>query len=270
MSTQLFRPYSIEAARLGESLSYVLVFGVDKVNKNPLIRKPKCSYWGNWKCKRSLHLRGSFVEGKLTRMSASYSVTHIDWPLGRMNGPAIQRSVKTLGQLNGIFLDPEAWSSLDPDIPVYTVQWQEPHPPGTPGELSWGSTCLEPGRVGDEYFMTRGHFHAKRHCAEYYCTAQGHGMLLLMDENRNSRVEVMTPGSLHHIPGHTAHRTVNTGETPLLFWACWPGDAGHDYETIARHNFSARILHRNGGPEVCHEASQPVWQTAPKLETAKK
>jgi glucose-6-phosphate isomerase len=43
---------------------------------------------------------------------------------------------------------------------------------------------------------------------------------------------------------------VNTGEKALLFWACWPSDAGHDYETIAKQNFSARVFQRKGEPEV--------------------
>jgi glucose-6-phosphate isomerase len=101
--------------------------------------------------------------------------------------------------------------------------------------------------------MTRGHFHARRDRAEFYTTVQGEGMLILMDEDRSTRVEIMSPGSLHYIPGYTAHRTVNTGDSPLVFWACWPSDAGHDYETIAERSFGARVLRRNGVPEVVYE-----------------
>src|SRR6185437_15999218 len=38
-----------------------------------------------------------------------------------------------------------------------------------------GTTFIEPGCVGDEYFMTKGHFHAKRNRGEYYVTAAGSG-----------------------------------------------------------------------------------------------
>ncbi len=51
----------------------------------------------------------------------------------------------------------------------------------------------------------------------------------------------MVPGSLHYIPGHTAHRVVNTGDQILKFGACWPSDAGHNYETITSQGFSARV-----------------------------
>lgn len=98
--------------------------------------------------------------------------------------------------------------------------------------------------------MTRGHFHEKREAAEYYWGISGNGLLLLMDEDRSHRVEAVSPGSLHYIPGWTAHRVVNTGDEPLRFGACWPADAGHDYDTIARDGFSARIFCRDGVPVV--------------------
>jgi glucose-6-phosphate isomerase len=180
-------------------------------------------------------------------------VNHLDWAAGRMEGLTTQRSVKTLGQLAGVFLDSEEWVSMPQEATVYTVEWQQSVPQDTPGGLYWGSTRIEPGLVGDEYFMTRGHFHARRDRAEYYCTVQGEGMLLLMDEARQTRVERMVPGTLHYIPGHTAHRAVNVGANPLLFWACWPSDAGHDYETIAKQHFSVRIVRRHGRPEVIQE-----------------
>lgn len=174
----------------------------------------------------------------------------IDWPNGKFHGAGAVRFVKKIGDMEGIFEDSQAWQSIDPETVVYSVEWEEKTKAGTVGGLFWGATVIEPGRVGDEYFMTRGHFHAKRDRGEYYTTVQGKGMLVLMDEERGGRVEIMSPGSLHYIPGHTAHRSVNTGDTPLIFWACWPSDAGHDYDTIERYGFSTRVVSRNGMPEV--------------------
>jgi glucose-6-phosphate isomerase len=182
----------------------------------------------------------------------------VDWLLGDMHGMPMQHSVKNLGHLVGVFHDREAWQSMDPQTVVYSVQWQEPVLPNTEGGLFWGSTTIEAGRVGDEYFMTRGHFHAKRDRGEYYCTVQGKGMLILMGEDRLSRVEIMSPGSLHYISGHTAHRAVNTGDVPLVFWACWPSDAGHDYDAIAKEHFSVRVLERGGIPEFVPEEPQAI------------
>lgn len=180
-------------------------------------------------------------------------ITCVDWLTGRMSGGSVQGFVRKIGQLGGIFGDQNAWSSMDPETVVYSVQWQEPVAQETEGGLFWGSTTIEPGRVGDEYYMTRGHFHARRDRAEFYGTVQGEGMLVLMDEDWSPRVERMSPGSLHYIPGHTAHRAVNIGESPLVFWACWPCDAGHDYDTIAQRSFGVRVLQKGGAPDVVYE-----------------
>ncbi len=184
------------------------------------------------------------------RGTFSEDAVRIDWSSGSLESPSKHRSVKRLGDLVGIFLDQQAWSSMSPGTPVYSVEWQQPVPEDTPAGLFWGSTRIEPGKVGSEYFMTRGHFHARRDRGEYYCVVQGRGMLLLMNEERRTRIEIMSPGSLHYIPAHTAHRAVNTGAEALVFWACWPSDAGHDYETIAKRHFSARVFEREGEPEV--------------------
>ena len=177
----------------------------------------------------------------------------LDWPNGIVHGFEIRKSVTRLGQLNGIFQDQAAWHAMNPDTVVYSVQCHQPVHPETTGGLFWGSTTIEPGCVGSEYFMTRGHFHAQRDRGEYYATVQGAGMLLLMGEDRLVRVEIMSPGSLHYIAGYTAHRAINTGEDPLVFWSCWPSDAGHDYETIARHGFPVQIVNQNGAPAIVEE-----------------
>ena len=75
-------------------------------------------------------------------------------------------------------------------------------------------------------------------------------MLLLMDENKKTWVEKMYPGSLHYIKGHIAHRTINTGKIPLSFGACWPSDAGHNYQEIQDNGFSARIMEIDGKPQL--------------------
>jgi glucose-6-phosphate isomerase len=96
--------------------------------------------------------------------------------------------------------------------------------------------------------MTHGHFHLKRNRTEYYGTIEGQGALILMDENRETRMELMSAGSLHFIPPNTAHRVANIGNVPLRFVACWPSDAGHDYESIRDEGFGARLLNVNGRP----------------------
>lgn len=174
----------------------------------------------------------------------------IDFLTGRLEGRAVAEITRTLGDLAGIFRDTAARKALDPSTVVYRVQSYQPVPEGTEGGLFWGTTFLEPGLVGDEYFMTKGHLHSKRERGEYYVTVSGQGALILMAEDRTTRFEVMTPGSVHYIPGRTAHRVANTGRETLSFTACWPSDSGHDYETIARLGFSARLLMVDGEPRL--------------------
>ena len=65
---------------------------------------------------------------------------------------------------------------------------------GTPGGLFWGTTFLQPGLAGDEYFMTHGHFHAQVHRAEIYATIRGTGALILMSEDGQTWLQDMHPG----------------------------------------------------------------------------
>ncbi len=172
----------------------------------------------------------------------------MDWATGMLAGNSLQTSQKTLGQIRALFHDQQAARHMSADLELYCVQFYTPVKEGIEGGLFWGSTIIQPGKVGDEYYMTKGHFHRLRNRAEYYATFHGEGALLLMDEGGATRYEKMSPGSVHYIPGHTAHRVANTGSTPLVFSACWPSDSGHDYETIEREGFGARMLERDGKP----------------------
>lgn len=173
---------------------------------------------------------------------------YTDWLTGTIRGEGVKESHKTLGQLSGIFHDEQARLTMDPLTEVYRVRYWNPVPEGTAGGLFWGTTILHPGLVGDEYFMTHGHFHAVRDRAEIYATVKGNGILILMSEAGECRTQPLTPGSVHYIPGTVAHRVVNTGDEPLVFLASWPSDAGHDYGSIVNSGFTRRILRRNGAP----------------------
>jgi len=172
----------------------------------------------------------------------------VNWADGALQVSGLKVSEKKLGQLTGIFRDQQAWQQLDPETIVYRVWWWEPVPSGTEGGLFWGITEIQPGRVGDEYFMTRGHWHAVRNRAEFYGTVAGSGKLVLTDCGGRTWFEDMTPGSLHYVAGEVAHRIANTGDAPLRVIACWPSDAGHDYEVAGGRGFGARIIEERGVP----------------------
>jgi glucose-6-phosphate isomerase len=174
--------------------------------------------------------------------------TMVEWASGHLSGEGIEVAVKTIGQLAGLFHDEPARRAMDPNTEVYRVHFWKPVPDGTTGGLFWGSTILQPGRVGDEYFMTHGHFHGVRDRAEFYATVKGAGALLFMDEGGPTWNQTMNPGTVHYIPGKVAHRVINTGNEPLVFLASWPSDAGHDYASIRTMGFTKRLVLRNGEP----------------------
>ncbi|MDE3179043.1 MAG: glucose-6-phosphate isomerase, partial [Acidobacteriota bacterium] len=153
----------------------------------------------------------------------------IDFSTGQLSGPGIVSIERTIGEMAGIFLDERARQAIDTEFVIYRMQEYAPDNKGGAAGLYWGRTSIEPGLVGAEYFMTKGHLHVKRDRSEFYVTAEGSGALILMDEDAETTLESMQRGSVHYISGFAAHRVANTGNSPLSFIACWMSDAGHDY-----------------------------------------
>jgi len=165
-------------------------------------------------------------------------------------GQEIVHSTRTLGELRSIFEQGDRITAQQANELVYNVSSYLPDKERTPGGLYFGVTNLRPGLVGDEYFMTKGHFHANMDTAEYYWGIEGEGVLILMDEQGNIKGERMFPGSLHYISSRVAHRVANVSDATLSFGACWPSNAGHDYDSIAQNGFSARLKKINGAPQL--------------------
>jgi glucose-6-phosphate isomerase len=175
--------------------------------------------------------------------------TFFDSATGVLWGEAVSGSRRYIKELKEIFHDAKSWERMDGDTPVYAVEIHEPVKNIT-GGLLFGISRIFPGKVGNEYFMTKGHFHVLRDRAEYYWGIAGKGVLLCMDSSRQTRAFEVKPGSLHYIPGNIAHRLINTGNKELTVGACWPSDAGHDYESILKGGFAARIIEKDGQPLV--------------------
>ncbi|MGP4016566.1 glucose-6-phosphate isomerase family protein [Saccharopolyspora sp. 5N708] len=115
---------------------------------------------------------------------------------------------------------------------------------------------LEPGRVGDEYFMTRGHLHAVADRAELYFGLAGHGVMLLDTLDGGSEAIEINPGQAVYVPGHWVHRSVNVGAERLVTLFCYAADAGQDYD----------IIERAGGMRNLVVATGDGWTTKPNPE----
>jgi glucose-6-phosphate isomerase, archaeal len=156
-------------------------------------------------------------------------------------------SRRSLAELGGLYLA-EPPTPTTPDPLVYQVFPVEV--PATNANISCSTTRLEPGDVGGEYFMTKGHFHRIRDRGEFYLGIAGEGRLLLATEDGQWTVEPLRRGTMTYIPGGWAHRSVNVGDEPLVFLAAYIADAGYDYETIERDGFPVRIMRGADGPVV--------------------
>lgn len=166
-------------------------------------------------------------------------------------GAGASRVERRLSDMRGYFADEIAYQArLSEDDPIlYTVENVETF--ASEGDLYYGIGMIAPGRIGGEYFMTKGHYHQWREAAEFYIGLQGEGFMLLEHEQtQETRMLPLTPNCAVYVPGYTAHRTVNTGNTPLTYLGICPARAGHDYGTIVERNFLHVIVAQNGHPTL--------------------
>ncbi|MEN8117989.1 MAG: glucose-6-phosphate isomerase family protein [Bacteroidota bacterium] len=172
--------------------------------------------------------------------------TEISYLNDKIQGKAVDFLTRTFDNIKDIFEDSSSLTEEDKAKIAYEVESFLPEKEGTEGGLFFGMTRLMQGKVGEEYNMTKGHFHSKIGTAEFYWGIEGQGLLLLMDGNRNVTAQKVYPGSLNYVPRSIAHRMVNIGNKVLAFGACWPSDAGHDYGTIAEQGFAAKVVEQDG------------------------
>jgi glucose-6-phosphate isomerase, archaeal len=163
--------------------------------------------------------------------------------------PGVVSVKRHLSDLRGCFADAAAYErAVAASNPlVYSVAAVEPA--SGDGDLHYGIGLIMPGRVEDEYFMTKGHLHSWREAAEIYIGLSGEGMMLLEDEaSGESRTVPLRPHHAVYVPGRTAHRTMNTGLAPLTYIGVYAAKAGHDYGVIASRNFRCVVVERAGRP----------------------
>ncbi len=164
---------------------------------------------------------------------------------GTLQGGSV--TTRRLSDLRGVFADVEAYEhelNAD-DAVIYTVESLEPG--DGQGDLHFGIGRIMPGRVGNEYYMTKGHLHRWREAAEVYIGLSGTGIMLLEDEaGSESRSLPLAPNLIVYVPGYVAHRTINTGSEPLVYLGVFPAQAGHDYGAIAGRNFRMVVVDRDG------------------------
>ena len=171
--------------------------------------------------------------------------------------PNATPTTRRLGQMAGMYHDGAAFARAVEGGDPLVYEFYELGLPETAGDLAFGTTILYPGLVGDEYFMTKGHFHTILDTAEVYYCLSGQGGMLMESPEGDVQWVTFTPGGACYVPKRYAHRSVNTGTEPLVMFFVFRADAGHDYGTIETKGFRKLVVARDGQPAL---VDNPNWK----------
>ncbi len=165
---------------------------------------------------------------------------------------------RQLSSLKGYFLDQHAFAAaLDQgDAIVYEVY--ELQRPQVAGEMLQGVSIIHPGKIGREFYMTKGHFHAVLDTAEVYYCLGGEGYMVMETPEGEAKVEPLSPGKVLYVPPRWAHRSVCTSrQQSLALFFIYPGHSGHDYGTIETQGFRKLVMDSDNGIEI---VDNPRWK----------
>lgn len=183
--------------------------------------------------------------------------TLIDFDLH--DGLSAQRATlkRRLSNMKGMFHDREALASAIAADDRLVYEFFDMGVPETSGDVAYGTSITYPGKVGDEYHMTKGHFHTVLDTAEVYYCLRGHGVMMMESPEGEVEVQELVPGKAVYVPGRFAHRSINVSASePLITFFAFPGHAGHDYGSIETQGFRKLVVERDGKPAL---VDNPNW-----------
>jgi len=166
-------------------------------------------------------------------------------------------SKRLLSQMKGMFFNQKAYESALEKEDKMVYEFYELDLPSTDGNLLFGTSIVYPGKIGDEYHMTKGHFHTILDTAEVYYCLSGEGYLMMENPEGDWKAEKFTPGQAVYAPGRYAHRSINTGTEPLVTFFVFRSDAGHDYGTIETKGFRHLVVEQDGKEKIIEN---PNWK----------
>ena len=172
----------------------------------------------------------------------------------------VPSSKRRLSEIRGIFNDAgkarEILAREDPLVYEFYELGLIEHP----GDLSFGTSIVYPGKVGSEYYMTKGHFHTILDTSEVYYCLKGRGCMMMENPEGEWYAQELTPGRALYVAKRFAHRSINVGSEPLVTFFVYRGDAGPDYGTIATKGYRKLIVEKDGKPAV---VDNPKWMAQP-------
>ena len=169
---------------------------------------------------------------------------------------------RRLSAMSGQYLDQDAYHRMLKAENQILYEVYELQRPEIEGELLHGISIVHPGKVGDEYFMTKGHFHKILETGEVYHCLKGHGFIVMENPEGDSAIEEVYPGRVLYVPPRWAHRSVNVSHSEnLVTLFVYPGNSGHDYRTIEQQGFRKLVLEKDGKPVI---VDNPRWSPPEK------
>lgn len=184
-------------------------------------------------------------------------VLDFDLLTGLCKSGKVKPSERHVSNLLTQFADEEAAKKMVAEGDPLLYEFYELDLPEEPGVLRFGTTTLYPGKVGNEYFMTKGHFHTILDTSEVYYTLSGHGLMMMETPEGAVDCKELTPGDALYVPGRWAHRSINIGAEPLVMFFVFRSDAGHDYGTIEKKGYRKLIVEQDGKPVMI---PNPKWE----------
>lgn len=117
-------------------------------------------------------------------------------------------------------------------------------------ESGWvNKTIIYPGRLGNEYPKTFGHYHSTNEM-EVYKVIKGEGFLLKQNDQEAVLVK-LSPGVQYRITSQWGHCLINTGQTDLVVLDNWSwGHKDSDYDPIKNaHGMAYYLIEDKGFPK---------------------
>jgi glucose-6-phosphate isomerase len=168
-----------------------------------------------------------------------------------------ESSKRYVSSMRGMYADEAATEELISSGDPLVYEFYEMGAPEKDSDLAFGSSITYPGKVGNEYFMTKGHFHTVLETAEVYYCLSGEGYMLLESPEGDWSAQPLKPGVMVYVPPRYAHRSINTGSVPMVTFFCFRGDAGHDYGTIETKGYRKLLVEKDGKVEI---VDNPKWK----------
>lgn len=175
---------------------------------------------------------------------------------------------KLYRDLAGLYADSDAFDEILAEKAERIAYEVTSYTPGSKtSDLIMGVTRMEPGKVGREFYLTRGHIHANGDRPEIYQTLAGRGIMQMESPDGEVRLIEMGPQQICYVPPFWIHRSVNIGEEDLVMFFAYPADSGQDYGIIERSG-GMRVRIMSDGEDGWTAEDNPTWKPRSEAEVA--